>query len=463
MPSPAPRLALSVAASLAALALAAASLAARAADPGPSPEEKQLLAKVSAEWTELGKSCLAKKLGPEARLCAARARATDPDSAAAKKLEESAASGESDPSEAAHKEGEKRLAATGKKVAAIYDKLVLGLAKVTDAKTVERSDGYFLAALEADDDPKRWERALAFIESTAGGKEAARGARLAEKALALKPAEKLVPRLKQVAELAAIDHVVLRTATKHPLAYYLSLPTGYSHRKGKKWPVLVCVDGAGSNFEGIGQSYTGARKTLPLIVVSPCTFAKTNQIVGNDGLTARYKKYYTDEVIKAGDQRRLDWDEEGILAALEDVREQFDGEPRCYVTGFSGGGNATYMMVMKHPDLVNAAAPACANFFHRDYAQSQKGKFQGEDLAIGIHQITGEKDENRTWTFGKESGGPGIDPQTEWAKKALDDLGYSNVAHTQVPGMGHSPAVAEVLETFRPYIEGTKKRGDKVK
>src|SRR5581483_2016475 len=204
--------------------------------------------------------------------------------------------------------------------------------------------------------------------------EAAKAGPLAERALALEAPAKLVPRLHALADGPALEGLVLKKAARHPIKYWFSLPKGYERKKGKRWPVVVCVDGAGSNFEGMGQAYRGARGDLNYLVVSPCTFSNTNQIVGDAGQMAKYGKLYDEETIKDGDRRRLDWDEEGILAILDELQETYDAEPRCYVTGFSGGGNATYMLVMKHPERVNAAAPACGNFSQRAYATALKGK-----------------------------------------------------------------------------------------
>ena len=74
--------------------------------------------------------------------------------------------------------------------------------------------------------------------------------------------------------------------------------------------------------------------------------------------------------------------------------------------------------------------------------------------------FTGEKDEHREFTFGKKDGGPGIEPQTDSAVKILEELGYKLRKRTMVPGMGHSPAVDQVIGAFKPYMLGTKKRGE---
>jgi poly(3-hydroxybutyrate) depolymerase len=241
------------------------------------------------------------------------------------------------------------------------------------------------------------------------------------------------------------------------MKYYFSLPKNFK-RGGKKWPVLICVDGAGSNFKGMGEGYRSKRGNLPYIVVSPCTFANTNKVEG--GMLEKYQKLYSDEVIAEGNRRRIDWDEEGILAILKDLQAQYDAEERVYVTGFSGGGNATYMMIFKHPDLLNGAAPACANFGGRGYGRL-KDEFTQEDRNFPIHVITGEKDPHREFTHGDKNI-PGIEPQTDAAEALLKELGYPNYKRTMVPGMGHSGAHQQVIETFKPYWEGRKKRGDKL-
>jgi poly(3-hydroxybutyrate) depolymerase len=252
--------------------------------------------------------------------------------------------------------------------------------------------------------------------------------------------------------------VVLRGATTHAIKYYFSLPKNFKRAEGKKWPVLVCVDGAGSNFKGMAQGYKGKQGDLPFMIVSPCTFSNTNKIEGD--MVKKYKEYYTDAIVEEGNRRRIDWDEEGVLAIMKDLQANYDAEERVYVTGFSGGGNVTYMMIFKHPDMLNGAAPACANFGAARYAEL-KGTFKADDLDFPLHIFTGEKDPHREFTFGNKDS-PGIEPQTDWAEKLLKDFAYPNYKRTMVAGMGHSSAVDKVVEVFKPYWEGKKKRGDKV-
>ena len=47
-------------------------------------------------------------------------------------------------------------------------------------------------------------------------------------------------------------------------------------------------------------------------------------------------------------------------------------------------------------------------------------------------------------------------------EEALKILGYPNVKRTMVPGMKHTNAAKHVVDTFRPYWEGKKRRSDKL-
>ncbi|MHC4779704.1 MAG: hypothetical protein ACYTFG_14105 [Planctomycetota bacterium] len=432
-----------------------------AAPPGKSKAEKSILSKVAAEWIKLGRWCTGKKLGTGARQCIELAKSADEKAKGLEALEEKAESCEDGATETDKKTWKRKFSAASNKVAKNYEKLYSLAGKAADASDRERLEGYLWIALEISPTDKRWAGIVSIVTHLTGGKEAARGLKLANRALSLKPPAKIVPRLKAAIDKAATDNLVLMTASTHPMRYFFSLPKSFRRQKGKRWPVLVCVDGAGSNFEGIARGYKNKRGDMPYMVVSPCSFSNTNQIQGN--MRKKYEKYYSGEVIDEGSKELIRWDEEGLLTALKDLRENFDAEERIYVTGFSGGGNITYMMVFSHPDMVNGAAPACANFTGKGAWQQWKKDwgFSGEDVNFPVHMITGANDKHRDFTHGNKSM-PGIEPQTNWAEECLRELGYPNTKRTMVPGMGHSAAHQHVIDTFKPYWLGKKKRSDKL-
>ena len=358
----------------------------------------------------------------------------------------------------AKKQFKDKLNSARKKAASYYEKLALSF-RNPDKDQQVRVDEYLFMALKLEPSDKRWENVYKLIYSLINGREADRGFKILNKCLEMKPPESLVKKLHELQKLAAIDRIILNAASSHPMKYYFSLPKNFKQEKDKKWPVLICVDGAGSNFKGMANGYFKNRGDLPFMIVSPCSFTNTNAIQGK--MLEKYKEFYSDEDLqKVNDDGRFKFDEEGVLAIIKDLQKEYDAESKVYVTGFSGGGNITYMMIFKHPDLMNGAAPACANFMNSSYS-SLKGQFKDEDLNFPIHIFTGEKDPHRKWTHGKE-GSPGIEMQTDAAVNVLDTIGYPNYKRTMVPGMGHSSAQKQVLEALGPYMTGKKSRSDKL-
>ena len=446
---------LAVATALVCALATASALSARGA--GFEKTEKAYAEKAAAEWVRLGRWCLNRGLGEKARFCCERAEEICPSVKGLDGLKEKAAALESEGDQKALKSWDGRLASCRRRIAGYYDRIVSSAGKGADAETQKKADEYMFRALELSPTESRWGRALSRASKAAAAKKFERAARIAERALRMKPPEKFVPKFKDVRDASAVDGIVLRTASSHPMKYYLSLPRGFKRRKGRKWPVLVVVEGAGSGFKGRAFGYRRARDGLRFIIVCPCTFSNTNAVEGR--MLERYREFYTDEVIKKAEAGRLDWDEKGILAMIEDLKADYDAEAAVYITGFSGGGNATYMMIFKHPDLLAGAAPACANFFGEHLYRPLKGRFSKEDLTFPIHLINGADDPHRRWTKGNRNA-PGIEPQADRAERLLKEFGYPNVKRTTVPGMGHDPAYKHVIETFKPYWSGRKRRGD---
>jgi hypothetical protein len=53
----------------------------------------------------------------------------------------------------------------------------------------------------------------------------------------------------------------LKTASTHPIQYYLSLPDGWV--EGKKWPVVVVIDSADREFLQAATDFAQARQQRP--------------------------------------------------------------------------------------------------------------------------------------------------------------------------------------------------------
>ena len=245
-------------------------------------------------------------------------------------------------------------------------------------------------------------------------------------------------RRKRLADMATKDLLLLQ-APGHPMAAYVSLPKGW--KDGKTWPVLVCVDGAGSNFRGITRGFIGNRGDRDWIIVSPHALSCTSEV--------KLDKYpaYTKELVQTWNDNRAEFDVAGLHAILDDLRTFFGASDKVAITGFSGGGNLCYGFLFHHPDRVLCAAPACANFNQG----AHRGGPKPTDGGPPVHVMTGEKDPHRDKTHGKFE--PGIEDQTDWVMDAFQEQGFTQVKRTMLPGVGHSALAKEVWAFVDECVE----------
>lgn len=245
-------------------------------------------------------------------------------------------------------------------------------------------------------------------------------------AIALEASKTRVGRL---ADLAKKGLLLLRSPA-HPMIALVSFPKAWKPRK--EWPVLVSVEGAGSNFRGNATQFLSARGSRSFITISPHALSCTNKI------TREKYPAYSEDLIRTWQGKRAEFDVAGLLAILDFLREHFGAAEKVAISGFSGGGNLCYGFLLQHPDRVLCAAPACANF--------QPGLARGaptlEDGGPPVHLLTGENDPHRHLTHGKTP--PGIEEQTDKAEKALEEHGFENVRRTMLPGVGHSSCPRQV-------------------
>src|SRR5689334_24510927 len=89
--------------------------------------------------------------------------------------------------------------------------------------------------------------------------------------------------------VGAIEPPQLKTASSHPIQYYLSLPEGWV--AGKKYPVVVVIESANREFLEATTAFAQARRQQPFIIVTPL-------VVTNGG--TRYREvptyHYSDQV-----------------------------------------------------------------------------------------------------------------------------------------------------------------------
>ncbi len=318
------------------------------------------------------------------------------------------------------------LDAMRKKTHAEGAKLFDALAKASDDDG--KADGYQLRAAELEPVKARLGKLAARVKQYAGNKAKADAA------------GRVLVRLREMDPKGdydaiecdlALEDVVLIKAAGHPMVGYLSLPKGWK-RKGE-WPVLVAVDGAGSNFLGAARGARDSRGSRRFLVLAPCSLSNTNE------LKPEQYPFYDAATLEEGNRDRIGFDVKGLLGLLDAAKERFGAAEKIGITGFSGGGNLCYGMTALHPERILFSVPACANWSGMGYRDAVAVTGGGPPVFI----VTGEKDPHRDFTHGNKEM-PGIEPQTDAAVKALEGLGFTRVRRTMLPGVGHSSCFGEV-------------------
>jgi dienelactone hydrolase len=225
--------------------------------------------------------------------------------------------------------------------------------------------------------------------------------------------------------LLCVQTSELKTATTHPIQYYVSLPKGW--KKGKSWPVVLGIESAEREFKPYFRKFVQARADRPFIVVVPL-------VVTNGG--PRYKEgpgySYSESVWRQIDSDPWKFDDSGLQALIRDVHDLYNGESAAFLTGFEAGGHTLFSFVFAHPQLVKAAAPVSPNYAARNVswgAASARPPFRC---------FSGANDE--LWS--RFSG------QWAKAKAAAQGHGYSSFSEQIVPDRGHEPMADKVLAWF---------------
>jgi poly(3-hydroxybutyrate) depolymerase len=218
-------------------------------------------------------------------------------------------------------------------------------------------------------------------------------------------------------------------ATLQPYALYVPL----EYTPGRPWPLIVALHGAYSDHRHNLRRVFGldnrprendaeaSRNELPLpdvpaLVVSPYG---RGELMGYDGL--------------GGDD---------VMRVIADVRRAYDVDPeRITLTGLSMGGDGTWQIGLRHPELFAALAPVCAvadyrrtvkaadaPLFDLDALDRQSAPALAANAArLQVFIFHGDKDPTV----------PVADSRTMVERfRQLGMLG-KNVRYTEYPGVGH--------------------------
>lgn len=226
----------------------------------------------------------------------------------------------------------------------------------------------------------------------------------------------------------------LKTASTHPIQYYLSLPEGWTATK--KWPVVVVIDSADREFLEAATAFAQARGSRPFILVTPLVV--TN---GGAGFRSVPTYHYSNEVwdqIQNSGQFKFDMD--GITAIMQDVSRQYGGEDKFFITGLEAAGHTIWAVVFNHPEVVRAAALVCPNYLGRWVDEASFSKAP-ERVNLPIVNFVGTND---TVCAADKP----IHKQIDQAFAVAREHGYKNVGETLVKNKGHERLAAEMLDYF---------------
>jgi predicted esterase len=238
----------------------------------------------------------------------------------------------------------------------------------------------------------------------------------------------------------ATNTPVRKTAIASPMQYWISVPKGWPGKR--TWPVVMTIAGAGRDYEANAKLFAAVRdnENYPFIIVSPVLLTNSG-----DGPVPRtqagldYPSSTWDLIDRVG---RCAFDKAGVAAVIAEARNQYSGASRDFLTGFSGGGNPTWAIVLTQPELLRAAAPVASNFSGRCVTKETFTPVSvsnaPERVMLPIRTFFGENDDFRTL---------GI-PQVEAATTLGRANGYTNFSLTLVPNFGHDPMPATVLSYF---------------
>ncbi|MBA3943363.1 MAG: hypothetical protein H0X37_02235 [Herpetosiphonaceae bacterium] len=216
-----------------------------------------------------------------------------------------------------------------------------------------------------------------------------------------------------------------RTAATHPMQYYLALPQGWT--PSKSWPILVVVDGANhGHFLFNCLRFMLARRSLPFIIVAPFVLTNTGHPNPSE---YPYAQAVWDDVAKTGAPR---FDEQGVLAIIDDVQRSYHGQRKFFITGWSAGGHLTWLMIFEHPERLAGAVLAGANYAGRGVGVISDAPQRQQ---LPIKALQGDRDPLLA----------ALDEQWARAKQLADQHGYQNISRDMIAGAGHDPFPSRVF------------------
>jgi hypothetical protein len=236
------------------------------------------------------------------------------------------------------------------------------------------------------------------------------------------------------ARLVHASEPQLKTASTHPIQYYLSLPDDWT--AARKWPVVVAIESADREFLEAAKAFAQADKNYPFIIVTPLVV--TN---GGSGYRSVPAYHYSDQVWETiQNSGAFKFDMDGVTAIMQDVVKQFGGDDKYFIAGLEAAGHTVWGILFNHPEAVRGAALVCPNYLGR-WVDETHISSAPERAALPIKNFVGSKDTVCV------PGHP-IYTQMQKAMSVAEAHGYKNVSLTRIEGKGHERLADDVLAYF---------------
>lgn len=234
------------------------------------------------------------------------------------------------------------------------------------------------------------------------------------------------------------------TAGTYPMDYYISVPAGWPGNRS--WPVVVNITGSGRDYEASAIKFSTVRDNAndPFIIVTPVVL--TNAGDGPIRRDAPGYGYGTNVWDLLDVQGRCAFDMTGIKAMIDDVRAKYAGQPKAFMTAFSGGGNTGWAKVLLKPEQLRAAAIVSGNYDGRCITSEaftpQFISTAAERVSLPVRGFMGASDGLLTL---------GLAQQTTALNLAKAN-GFTNTSAELVQGYAHDPMPSVILAYFRGML-----------
>jgi predicted peptidase len=152
--------------------------------------------------------------------------------------------------------------------------------------------------------------------------------------------------------------------------YLIHVPIEYQEDKGKKWPLLVFLHGAGEKGTTVNlvmkhglPKIVMSQPSFPFILLSPqCPFGR-----------------YT-------------WIAEDVISLIQEIASEYNvDQKRIYLTGMSMGGYGCWSLAAAYPEVFAAVAPLCGGGDDVDVVWGSREKPEAF-MSLPIWAFHGAKD-----------------------------------------------------------------------